>query len=143
MQEPEIFRLELTVTPEDVDVLGHASNISFVRWIQDVAVAHSTAVGFDLEAYRRLGAAFVVARHEVDYLRPALRGDVVEARTWICSAMIAKVLRSTELVRVSDGQLLARARTTWGFVGLDTGRPQRIREEVRQAFAPFVHPEAR
>jgi acyl-CoA thioester hydrolase len=142
MQEPEIFRWELTVSPEDVDVLGHASNVAYVRWIQDVAIAHSAAVGFDLDAYRRLGAAFVVARHEVDYLRPALRGDVVEARTWISSAMIAKVLRSTELVRVSDGQLLARAQTTWGFVGLSSGRPVRIREEVRLAFAPFVHKEA-
>jgi acyl-CoA thioester hydrolase len=141
MQDLEIFRWELTVTNEDVDVLGHASNIAYVRWIQDVAIAHSAAVGFDLDAYRRLGAAFVVARHEVDYLRPALRGDVVEARTWISSAMIAKVLRSTELVRVSDGELLARAQTTWGFVGLATGRPQRIREEVRLAFAPFVHKE--
>jgi acyl-CoA thioester hydrolase len=139
MKEHEIFRLELTVNPGDVDMLGHASNIAFVRWIQEVAIAHSTAVGFDLDAYMRLGVAFVVARHEVDYLRPAMQGDVIEARTWISTAMIAKFLRSTELVRVSDGELLAKAITTWGFVELATGRPKRIREEVRQAFAPFVH----
>src|SRR5262249_57264574 len=83
MQAQEVFRHELTVRAEDVDVLGHASNIAFVRWIQEVAIAHSTAVGFDLDAYMRLGAAFVVARHEVDYLRPALLGDRVQARTWI------------------------------------------------------------
>jgi acyl-CoA thioester hydrolase len=139
MREHETFRLQLTVRDDDVDVLGHASNIAFVRWIQDVAVAHSAAVGFDLDAYRRLGAAFVVVRHEVDYLRPAMLGDLVEARTWISSAMVAKVLRSTELVRVSDGQLLAKSLTTWGFVELATGRPRRIREELRLAFAPFVH----
>jgi acyl-CoA thioester hydrolase len=139
MQERETFRLELTVRDEDVDVLGHASNIAFVRWIQEVAIAHSAAVGFDLDAYQRLGAAFVVVRHEVDYLRPALLGDRIEARTWISSAMVAKVLRSTELVRVSDGQLLAKSLTTWGFVELATGRPRRIREELRLAFAPFVH----
>jgi acyl-CoA thioester hydrolase len=139
MREHETFRLQLTVQDDDVDVLGHASNIAFVRWIQDVAVAHSAAVGFDLDAYRRLGAAFVVVRHEVDYLRPAMLGDLVEARTWISSAMVAKVLRSTELVRVSDGQLLAKSLTTWGFVELATGRPRRIREELRLAFAPFVH----
>jgi acyl-CoA thioester hydrolase len=139
MAEKEQFRLELTVREEDVDMLDHASNISFVRWIQDVALAHSAAVGLDIDAYRRLGGVFVVVRHEVDYLRPALRGDVVEARTWIESAMIAKVLRSTELVRLSDGQLLAKALTTWGFVGIATGRPTRIRDEVRKAFAPYVH----
>src|SRR5215472_11775490 len=136
MQAQEVFRHELTVRAEDVDVLGHASNIAFVRWIQEVAIAHSTAVGFDLDAYMRLGAAFVVARHEVDYLRPALLGDRVEARTWISTAMVAKFLRSTELVRLSDGEVLAKAITTWGFVELATGRPRRIREEVRLAFAP-------
>jgi acyl-CoA thioester hydrolase len=136
--ERQSFRLELVVGVEDVDMLGHASNIAFVRWIQDVAVAHSAAVGFDLEAYRRLGAVFVVVRHEVDYVRPALRGDVVEARTWISSVMAAKCHRATELTRTLDGQLLAKAVTTWGFVELATGRPRRIDEELRAAFAPFV-----
>ena len=75
MSAPDTFRLDLTVADDDIDVLGHASNIAFVRWIQDVAIAHSAAVGLDLEGYRRLGAVFVVVRHEIDYLRPALRGD--------------------------------------------------------------------
>jgi acyl-CoA thioester hydrolase len=134
----EVFRLELVVGDEDIDMLGHASNMAFIRWIQDVALAHSVAVGFDLDAYRRLGAVFVVVRHEVDYMRPALRGDVVEARTWISNVTAAKCQRSTELARVPDGQLLARGLTTWGFVELATGRPRRIDPELRVAFAPFV-----
>lgn len=140
MSDKETFRLELTVTPEDIDALGHASNIAFVRWIQDVAVAHSAALGLGLEAYRRMGAVFVVVRHEIDYVRPALRGDVLEARTWISTVMAAKCLRSTELVRKSDGQVLARGVTTWGFVEMATGRPRRITDEVRGAFERFVHP---
>ena len=128
------FRLDLRVGDEDIDALGHASNIAFVRWIQDVAVAHSAAVGLDLPTYERLGAVFVVARHEIDYLRPALRGDVVEARTWISSVMAAKCQRATELVRKSDGELLARGLTTWGYVDMASGRPKRIAEQVLRAF---------
>ncbi len=138
MSGTEIFRFDFEVGPDDIDMLGHASNIAFVRWIQDVALAHSAAVGFDLEAYRRLGAVFVVVRHEVDYMRPALRGDVIEARTWISTAMAAKCQRATELMRKSDGQLLARGLTTWGFVEIATGRPRRIDEELRVAFDPYV-----
>jgi acyl-CoA thioester hydrolase len=134
----EVFRLELVVGAEDIDMLGHASNMAFIRWIQDVALAHSAAVGFDLEAYRRIGAVFVVVRHEVDYLRPALRGDALEARTWISNVTAAKCQRSTELARKSDGQLLAKGLTTWGFIELATGRPRRIDQELRVAFAPFV-----
>jgi acyl-CoA thioester hydrolase len=135
VSEPAAFCVDLTVEDDDIDALGHASNIAFVRWIQDVAIAHSTAVGLDLPAYQRMGAVFVVVRHEIDYVRPALRGDAIEARTWVSSVMAAKCLRSTELVRKSDGQLLAKGVTAWGFVELATGRPKRITEEVRMAFA--------
>lgn len=116
---------------EDIDALGHANNIAFVRWLQSAAIAHSVALGLDLEAYRRLGAVFVVVRHEIDYLRPAMRGDVIEARTWVSNVMAAKCIRSTELVRKSDGQVLAKGITTWGFVEFASGRPKRIPLEVR------------
>ena len=143
MSEPDTFRLDLAVVDGDIDVLGHASNIAFVRWIQDVAVAHSSAVGLGLDAYQRLGAAFVVVRHEIDYLRPALRGEALEARTWISSVMAAKCLRETELVRKVDGAVLARGQTTWGYIEMATGRPRRIPDEVRAAFDRYVHQETR
>jgi acyl-CoA thioester hydrolase len=143
VSELETFRLEIVVGDADIDALGHASNIAFVRWIQDVAVAHSAAVGLDLPTYQRLGSAFVVVRHEIDYVRPALRGDVVEARTWLSNLMAAKCQRATELVRREDGQVLAKGLTTWGFVELATGRPKRITEEVRALFLPYVREEPR
>jgi acyl-CoA thioester hydrolase len=138
-QDRDVYRLSFAVAADDIDALGHASNIAFVRWIQDVAIAHSSAVGLGLDAYQRLGAIFVVVRHEIDYLRPALRGDALEARTWISNVMAAKCHRSTELVRKSDDKLLARGLTTWGFIELATGRPKRIAEEVRAAFERFIH----
>jgi acyl-CoA thioester hydrolase len=132
--EPATFELQLVVADADIDALGHASNVAFVRWIQEAAIAHSTAVGLGLEAYQRLGAVFVVVRHEIDYLRPALRGDALAARTWISSVMAAKCVRATEIVRRSDGQVLARGATTWGFIEIASMRPRRIPEDVRGAF---------
>jgi acyl-CoA thioester hydrolase len=139
VSEPPVFRLDLAVADEDIDDLGHASNIAFVRWIQRVAIAHSEAVGLGLETYRRLGGVFVVARHEIDYLRPALRGDVLQARTWISSVMAAKVQRATELVRAADGEPVARSLTWWGWVEMASGRPRRIPPEVLVAFERDVH----
>ena len=142
MSGPDTFRLDLSVADEDIDLLGHASNIAFVRWIQDAAMAHSSAVGLGFEAYRRIGGVFVVVRHEIDYVRPALRGEALEARTWISSVMAAKCHRATELLRKSDAQVLARSNTTWGFIEMASGRPRRIPDEVRTAFDRFIHPEA-
>jgi acyl-CoA thioester hydrolase len=137
--EPRIFQHDFVVEGGDIDMLEHASNIAFVRWIQDVALAHSAAVGLDFEAYQRLGAVFMVVRHEIDYMRPALRGDVLQARTWISSVRAASCERSTQLVRLSDGQLLAKGLTTWGFIEMASGRPRRIPEDVRVSFRGYIH----
>jgi acyl-CoA thioester hydrolase len=120
----------------DIDELGHVSNIAYVRWIQEVAMAHSSAVGLDFETYRELGAVFVVRRHEIDYLRPVLRGERLEVRTWIDSASAAKAMRATEIVRVDDEGAVpvARALTTWGYIDTTSGRPTRIPDRVRIAF---------
>jgi acyl-CoA thioester hydrolase len=128
------FRLTFEVSASDIDPLGHVNNISYVRWIQDIAVAHSASVGLDFAVYARLGAIFVVRRHEIDYLRPVLLGDCIEARTWIETMMAAKCVRITELRRGSDPSPAATANTVWGYVDLKTGRPTRIPVDVTQAF---------
>lgn len=130
----EPFQLSMTVGDNDIDMLGHASNLAYLRWVQDVALAHSEAVGFGLEGYQRLGGVFVVRRHEIDYLRPALRGDALEMRTWLPSVSAAKCHRATDIVRPADGITVARALTTWGFVEMTTGRPTRIPDALRIAF---------
>jgi acyl-CoA thioester hydrolase len=129
-----MYEHEIRVEDADIDMLGHASNIAFVRWIQDVAIGHSAAVGYSLATFVDRGAFFVVRRHEVDYLRPALRGDALVVRTWIDSAAAAKCERVTEIVRAVGGELIASARTTWGYVEATTGRPVRIHDDVRTAF---------
>jgi acyl-CoA thioester hydrolase len=129
-----MYRHSITVAESDVDELGHASNISYVRWLQDAAVAHSTAVGLGYARYIELRGVFVVRRHEIDYLRPALRGEVLEVRTHVASVMAAKSERRYEVVRVADEVVMARAVTTWGFVDTTTGRPTRIPDEVYDAF---------
>ncbi len=132
--QENVFEHRYDVTAEDIDYLGHASNISVVRWIQEVSVAHSNSVGFDFAAYQRLGAIFVIRRHEIDYLRSALRGDVLAVRTWVHSAAAAKTVRMTEVIK-DDGTFMAKAATTWGFIDVVTGRPTRIPDGVRTAFS--------
>lgn len=138
-----IFSHIIEVGDSDIDFLGHASNLSYLRWVQDVAIAHSAAVGLEYEAYKKMGGVFFIRRHEIDYLRPALRGDKLEVRTWVDSAMAAKTDRRTDVVRVSDGAVLAKASTIWGFVEIARGRPVRIPEIVRVAFTAPNEEEAR
>jgi len=126
--------MKIEVKSGDIDTLGHVNNVAYVKWVQDVAVAHSEAVGLDFAAYQKLGAVFVIRRHEIDYLRSAILGDRIELRTWIADVMAAKCMRATEVSRVSDGVVLAKGLTTWGYIDVATQRPTRIPDELRAAF---------
>ncbi len=124
----------MTVGESDLDELGHANNIGYLRWLQDAAVAHSAAVGLTFQRYVELGGVFVVRRHEIDYLRSALRGDELEVRTHVATVMAAKSERKYDIVRLHDEVVIARAVTTWGFVDTTQGRPMRIPDEIYVAF---------
>ena len=128
------FVQEIVAAPEDIDELGHVSNVVYVRWIQDIARAHSAAVGWSTDAYRRVGGIFVVRRHEIEYSAPAFAGDRMTVTTWVEGWAAASSPRMTRIVR-KDGVELARATTLWAFVAVDSGRPRRIPKEIVAAFA--------
>lgn len=131
---PPSHELSVTAAPEDVDELGHVSNLVYVRWVLEAAKSHSAAVGWGHEAYQRLGAWFVVQRHEIDYRRPAMGGDEIRLVTWIESWTAASSLRRTSIRRVSDDVELAVALTTWALVTADGGRPTRIPAGMKADF---------
>jgi acyl-CoA thioesterase FadM len=130
--QPERFELHVTVAPADIDRLGHVNNVVYLRWVQDAAVAHWNAAA---SAEARASLVWVVARHEIDYKRPALLEDAVIARTWVGKATGRAFERHTELVRAADGKLLARARTLWYPMDRHTGRPTDVSPEVRARFS--------
>ncbi|RMH39117.1 MAG: acyl-CoA thioesterase [Deltaproteobacteria bacterium] len=131
--ESPVYALDLIADPSDVDELGHISNLVYVRWVLDVARAHSDAVGWTHDAYRRLGAVWVVRRHEIDYLRPVRAGDRVQLATWVDAWRGASSIRRTS-IRAGDVEA-ARASTLWAFVSFDSGRPVRIPDRLKVDFA--------
>ena len=67
---PAIYLHNVKVTDEHIDIQGHANNLVYLRWMQDAAVAHSAAQGWDGERYRELSAGWVVRSHFIEYLVP-------------------------------------------------------------------------
>jgi acyl-CoA thioester hydrolase len=126
------FVHEVAVVDADIDNLGHASNLIYLRWVQDAALAHSTALGFPESAYLARGQAWVVRKHEIEYLRPSVCGDRLRVETRVATMKVANSIRLTEIFR--DGELVCRASTDWVYVDLSRGRPLRIPADVRAAF---------
>jgi acyl-CoA thioester hydrolase len=126
------FEMEIAVAESDIDALGHVNNVTYVRWVQDVAVAHWRSAASPADQARTF---WVVVRHEIDYKQPAYLADTIVARTWVGSATRLKFDRFTELLRASDRAVLAKARTVWCPIDVKTLRPMAVSEEVRAVFS--------
>ncbi len=128
----EAFEHPISIEPSDIDELGHVNNVTYLRWVQDVAVAHWRAVA-PAEDQERL--VWVVLRHEIDYRHTARLGDQLIARTWVGEASRVRFERHTEIVRASDGSVLAKARTLWCPLVARSGKPTAVSAEVRARFS--------
>lgn len=125
---------DVEVVPADIDRLGHASNQVYLRWVLEAALAHSSALGLDEAAYLDRGQAWVVRRHELSYLKPALAGDLLRIETRVASMAAASSIRRTRVLRPSDGAVLLVASTDWVYVEVSRGRPLRIPPDIRARF---------
>ena len=126
------FEMTVPVLPGDIDEQNHVNNIVYLRWVQDIAIAHWRAIASP-DAQEAIG--WVVLRHEIDYKAPATLGDKIALRTWVGKATRLTFERFTEIRRNSDGQLLSKARTLWCPINAHTGRPTRVPAVVRAQFS--------
>ena len=127
---PRAYSHVFTVEAADIDQLGHANNVAYVRWVQEVAAAHwhhlypPTA---ELPPQ-----VWVVQEHRVRYLRSVYAGDELRASTWVADVKGASSQRLTRIERVADGQLLCAAETQWVLLDAGSGRPVRVPEEMAE-----------
>ncbi|TLU83106.1 MAG: acyl-CoA thioesterase [Chlorobium sp.] len=128
----ERFEISIDVQSEDIDMLGHVSNIVYVRWIQEAAIAHWSTLA-PRDDQEKL--VWVVRRHEIDYKKAAMEGDTVLVQTWIGTASRIAFDRHTEILRASDQRLLAQARTVWCPLDRETGKPTDVSPEIRSLFS--------
>jgi acyl-CoA thioester hydrolase len=133
---PAIMEWNHTVTTADLDDLGHANNISYVKWMQSAALAHSAAQGWPAEAYAALGCGWVVRSHFIEYLSSALLGDKIVVRTWVAEMKKVTSLRRFLILttRELSEVVLVKAETNWAFIDYVTGVPKRVPQQVSAAF---------
>ena len=124
------FTRIFTAAAADIDELGHVNNAVWVRWIQDVATAHWTAVA---PAAHQAAYVWVVTRHEIDYRGNLREGESVTAETWVGAPKGARFDRFVRFVG-AGGKALVEARTTWALLDRASGRLLRVTREIA---APF------
>ena len=123
------FSHSFRVAKSDIDEQGHVNNVAYVRWIQDVAVAHWFSLTTDeiREKY-----TWMLTRHEIDYKKQAFENEEITATTWVGEPTRITWERLTEIKRGAD--LLVQARSVWCLIDRQTMKPARISKELAALF---------
>jgi acyl-CoA thioester hydrolase len=132
-----IYSKTITIPESVIDENGHANNVIYLQWMQDIAVEHYAALG-GLEAQKIFGTWFI-REHKLEYFGPAFAGEEIEARTWVENIRRVRSLRKYEFIRKQDGKTLVKGETDWVFVDVKSGKPLAIPEEVIAAFHPATN----
>ena len=135
--EPPIqtpFSIEIAVQSGDIDELNHVNNVVFVKWVQDVAIAHWMATS---SAELRDTYSWMLLRHEIDYIRQAFLGDRLIGTTWVGEAKGATFERFVELKK--DGKVITKSRTVWALLDAKTLKPRRIENFMKSLLEKGSH----
>jgi len=133
LPSPHVHRV--TARDADIDGYGHVNNAVYVRWLDETAWSHSSALGVPPELCLATRRGMAVWRTQLNYLAPAFAADDIEIGTWICgSDGRLRVDRRFQMRHAADGRCLLRALVHYVCIDLDTGRPRRMPPAYASAY---------
>lgn len=119
------FTYKLIVSKNEIDLLNHVNNLVYIKWVLKAAEKHWAELSSEVINNKFV---WVVLRHEIDYLAAAMLADEITISTWIGES---KGVKSDRFVEIKKGdKLLAKAKTTWCLLAVETMKAIRIPNEV-------------
>jgi acyl-CoA thioester hydrolase len=136
--DPLAYTTRWQVRSYEIDQNGHVNNAVYLNYTEALTVEHAEASGYGRAWTEAHGGAWVVRRHEIEYLRAAVMGDELELTVRVELVRGVRGVRRTEICRVSDGAAVARVRSEWVWVRRSDGRPSRVPAELVEVAAPVT-----
>ncbi|MGK5499941.1 acyl-CoA thioesterase [Streptomyces sp. URMC 125] len=124
----------------DMDAFGHVNNVVFLRYLEEARIDFMFRLARQAASGAFTGGS-VVARHEIEYLRPLThRHEPVVVELWVTRVGAASV---TVAYEVKDGTgdgdtVYVRASTVVVPYDLDKERPRRLSEEERAFLKEYL-----
>lgn len=137
---PHPHTMTVTVQAQHIDLMRHTNNVVYLQWLEDVAWAHSTALGLGPAEYEALGHGMVVRQHELTYLQATRLGEAVVLGTWLTQADKLNLRRHYQFIRLEDRVTVFRGRSHFVCVDIAEGRVRRMPPAFLSAYVPAVIP---
>jgi acyl-CoA thioester hydrolase len=141
--EPRIT-VPLDVYYFDTDAGGVVHNIAYLRMVEIARSQLAEKLGWTLEEMNRTGYVAVVARTEIDYLKPARLGDKLLITAELVRLEKIRSFMRFEITSATKPEIVfVRCLQTMVPVQLPGGRPQRVPAAWREAYPQLISEERR
>jgi acyl-CoA thioester hydrolase len=143
MSLPTIPRINvpLEVYYFDTDAGGVVHNIAYLRMVEIARSKLADTLGWSLEQMGRTGLVPVVARTEIDYLKPARLGNHLIVSAELSTLEKVRFLISFTITSATQPDVtFVRCVQTMVTVQLPEGRPQRVPPAWREAYPQLIAP---
>jgi 4-hydroxybenzoyl-CoA thioesterase len=127
------FRLPIRVYIEDTDAGGIVFYVNHLKYLERARTEFMRQFGFAKAALLDGEFMFVVHSMEVEYLRPALLDDELEAAARVLEAKGARLVFAQRVLRGKEE--ICRARITVACVNPATRRPCLLPQGLHEALA--------
>jgi acyl-CoA thioester hydrolase len=123
-----IHETKLRVRYGETDAQGVVNNANYLSYFEVGRVECLRAAGLSYRELEERGYGFVVVEALARYHKTAFFDDELTLRTQLVEVKRASLSFGYTILR--DGEVLVTGRTRHGCVGLPSGRPSRIPEDV-------------
>ena len=134
-RKPLEIELSLPVKTYDIDFAGIVSNIVYVRWFEDMRL-DILSNSFPLEEQMAAGFVPILLQTKIDYKQSLVLGDRPIGKMWVESLESLRWVVSAEIT-IGD-KISAFGQQMGVFVNIDTKKPMRIPERMKQQYAESI-----
>jgi len=132
MDLPDAPKVTVPVTVYffDTDAAGVVHNVAYLRMIEVARTELAARLGWGIrEMLSGVDGCPVVARTEIDYLKPAKLGDLLEITSELIGLQRIRFFVLSEIRRAGESAVLCSARQTLVPVDPTSGRPRLLRKD--------------
>lgn len=122
--------MEKNIYYHDTDCGGVVYYANYLKYLEEARSEYFAKRGFPVKELQDKGIVFVVARQEIDYMKPAFYADTLKIDTKVVDISSVKIEFVNE-IKNQHNEIVAQSKTILVCVGKDL-KPKSMPQEMRQ-----------
>lgn len=125
---------ELKVRSYELDGYGHVNHAVFLHYYEQARVEYLEQRGLSFRSLWQEGYFFVIARTEIDFIKPLSMSDRIEIQGEILEVGSSSITLEQIIYKLPQKEMISRGKFVAVFLDRDSNQPVPVAESFRRAF---------